>query len=118
LSSVAIKNRIDHLLKEKIVKIQGSLDIGRFYGFTAHIHIEAEPKNILVLAEHLEKLQEVFQMVRLIGGAKLVACVLARNFEDVDTFIAKEIRSFPGVKNVEVEIGELPLLPKTIPPKF
>ena len=42
-----------------------------------------------------------------------MAGIVAPNFESVDNFIDKEIRNEPGVKHVEVSVGNLPIIPKT-----
>ena len=113
LSSVAVKNRVERLLGRKILKVQGALNMDRFYSFVAHLHIEADDEAIHNLIERLEKFQEVYQMVRMVGGVKLLVCILVQNLENVDEFIEREIRPVSRVKDIRVEIGELPVLPKT-----
>ena len=118
LSSVAVKNRVEHLLNRKILKIQGALNMDRFYSFVAHLHIEADAEAISNLIERLERLPEVYQMVRMLGGLKLLVCMLTQNLENIDEFIEREIRPVSKIKDIQVEIGELPILPKTFPPKM
>jgi len=49
---------------------------------------------------------------------KLLVCILVQNLENVDEFIEREIRPVSRVKDIRVEIGELPVLPKTFAPKI
>ena len=119
LSSVAVKNRLDQLLGEKILMIQGRLSIDRFYMISAEIGIEADANTVAELVEKFEKKQEVYHLVRGVSGKfNLIVGVVARNLENIETFIEGEIRMMPGVKRLEVYIGELPVTPKTILPRF
>lgn len=118
LSSVAVKSRVERLMGRKILKVQGALNIDRFYSFVAHLHIEADDEAIRNLVERLEKLQEVYHIVRMVGGMKLIVCILAQNLENVDEFIEREIRPVSPIKDIRVEIGELPVLPKTFSPRI
>ena len=119
LSSVAVKNRLDQLLGEKILIIQGRLSIDQFYTISAEIGIEANANTVAELVEKFEKKQEVYHLVRGVSGKfNLMVGVVAHNLENIETFIEEEIRMMPGVKRLEVYIGELPVTPKTILPRF
>ncbi|MCH8070221.1 MAG: hypothetical protein IID16_13295, partial [Candidatus Marinimicrobia bacterium] len=56
LSSVSVKNRVDKLVKAKILRVQGALNIDQFYTMSAQIQIEADSKTISQLEENLSKL--------------------------------------------------------------
>ena len=118
LSSVAVKNRVDKLLKEKIIRIRAALQIDQFYTIAALINIEADAKTLEQLIEKLEKCQEVYQLAKTIGHYNLIVGVLAHNLENIEAFVDKEIRIMPGVKQIVISTGEVPILPKTVPPKF
>lgn len=119
LSQVAVKNRIDNLLRAGILTIRGTLNIDRFYTISADIQVEAEKEAVKKLIEKFEKKQEIYHLAKRSGGRyNLSVGFLAHNVENVEEFVETEIRSFPGVKHLEVFIGELPILPKTIPPKL
>lgn len=113
LSAVSVKNRVDKLTQAKIFKVQGVLNIDRFYAISAQIQIEANAKTIAQLGESLTKLQEVYHMVRVSGRYNLVIGIFAHNLGNIEEFIENEIRSLPGVKQIDVHIGELPVIPKT-----
>ena len=118
LSSVAVKNRVDKLLKEKLIRIYASLQADQFYAIAAQINIEADRKTIEQLIEKLEKSQEVYHLAKITGAYNLTVGLLARNLENIETFVEDEIRALPGVRQAVVSTGEVPILPKTIPPKF
>ena len=117
LSSVAVKHRVDKLLKEKIIRINGALSIDQFYTMSAQIGIEANEKTVLQMIEDLEKIQEVYLLVRTISGRyHLIVGVLAHNLENIEKFIEDHVRNVPGVKRISIYIGELPVKPKIITP--
>jgi DNA-binding Lrp family transcriptional regulator len=118
LSSVAVKNRVDKLLKEKIIRIYASLQADQFYTIAAQINIEADGKTIEKLIEKFEKNQEVYHLAKITGSYNLTVGVLARSLENIESFVESEIRALPGVREAVVSTGEVPILPKTIPPKF
>ena len=118
LSSVAVKNRVDKLLEEKIIRIQAGLQIDQFYTMAAQINVEADVKTIEQLIEKLEKHQEVYQLARVVGRYNFVVGVLAHNLENIEEFVENEIRVMPGVKQIIVSTGEIPIVPKTIFPQF
>lgn len=118
ISPVAVKNRVEKLLKDKIIKIQGGLNVDQFYTMSAHIGVEANEETIRQLIERCEKYQEVYHLARISGRYNLAIGILAHNFENIEEFIDQEIRTLQGVKQINVYVGELPLRPKTIPPQI
>lgn len=118
LSSVAIKHRMDRLLKEKIIRIRAALQVDQFYRVSAEIRIDADRKTAERLIEKLEKVQEVYHLMKVTGQYNLIVGVFAYNLENIGSFVENEIRSEPGVKQISVYIGELPIIPKTIPPQL
>ena len=118
LSQVAVKNRIDNLLEKGILTIRGVLNIDRFYTMSAAIQLEVDRKTIEKLLEKLQKKQEVYHLAKRSGRYNLAIGLLAHNIENIEDFVEREIRAIPGAKNIEVFIGELPILPKTIAPRL
>ena len=118
LSQVAVKNRLAHLVQNKVLSVKGLLNAEHFYSLAAGIEIEAGSKTVEKLIEAFEQKQEVYHMRRRSGRYNLVVSILARKVEDVEAFVEKEIRSVEGVKELDVHIGELPIIPRLIPPKF
>lgn len=112
LSPVGIKNRVDRLMADEVLKIQGLLNMEKVYSVSAHIEIEADSKTINRLIEKFEKSPLVYHLVRTSGRYNLMLSIATPNLESIENFIAKEIRLEPGVKHIEVQVGELPIIPK------
>ncbi len=118
LSSVAVKNRLDRLLKDKVVRIEAALNIDQFYTMCAQIYIETDEATAEKLIEKFEKRQEVYHLVRVTGMYNLLIGVLGHKWQNVQDFIESEIRPIPSVRKIFITTGETPLTPKVIPPKF
>lgn len=116
LSSVAVKNRVDRLMSGGILSVKGVLNINRFYAMSACLFLEATPKTVQALIEKLQKRPEVYHIARRSGKHNLVISILAQDIEGLESFVDKEIRLLQGVKQVEVVVGELPMIPKTFTP--
>ena len=116
LSSVAIKNRVDRLLSGGILRVRGELNINRFYVISAGIQIEAAPKTAQDLVKKFQERPEVYHIAKRSGRYNLAVGVLAQDIEGLESFVDKEIRMLQGVRQVEVVVGELPVVPKTFIP--
>jgi len=112
LSQVAIKNRVERLIDEGFLKIQGLLNIEKCYSVSATIEIEADQKTISDLIERFEKSPIVYHLVKTSGRYNLLVSIIAPTLESIENFISKEIRRELGVKHIEVSVGELPIIPK------
>ncbi|MDD5144551.1 MAG: Lrp/AsnC family transcriptional regulator [Candidatus Pacebacteria bacterium] len=112
LSPVGIKNRVEKLITQGVLRIQAGLRIETFNSVSAHISIEAEEKALNSLAERLEKSPLVYNLVKTSGSYNLVIDVVASNTTQIERLISKEIRENEGVKRIDVNIGELPVIPK------
>ncbi len=113
LSQVAVKNRVERLVNEGLLKIQGLLNIGKCYSVSASIEIEADQKTVSKLIEKFEKSPLIYHLVKTSGRYNLLVSIIVPNLENIETFISKEIRKELGIKHIEVNIGELPIIPKT-----
>lgn len=111
LSAAGVKNRVEKMHEEGILKIQGLLNIEKFYSVTANIEIEADTKTISNLIEKFEKSPLVYHLVRTSGRYNLMVSIVAPNLAGIENFISEEIRSKPGVNHIEVSVGELPIIP-------
>ena len=118
LSPVGIKNRVERLITDNVLKIQGSLNMEKVYSVTAHVEIEADSKTINRLIEKFEKSPLVYHLVKTSGRYNLMVSIATPNLESIENFIAKEIRKEPEVKHIEVHVGELPIIPKYWNPPF
>ena len=112
LSPVGIKNRVERLIADEVLKILGFLNMEKVYAVSAHVEIEADVKTINCLIERFERSPLVYHLVKISGRYNLMVSIVTPNLESIENFIAKEIRSEPGVKHIEVNVGELPIVPK------
>lgn len=112
LSSVGVKNRMEKLIAQKILNIQGLLSLEKFYSISAQVAIETDNKTISKLVEKFEKSPLIYHLVKTSGRYNLMISIVAPNLESIERFIAREIRMHPGVKHLEVNVGELPIIPK------
>ena len=115
LSSVTIKNRLDRLLQEKVIKIEAGLHIDQFYTMSANIYIEANEQTIEKLVEKFKDKQEIFLLVRVTGTYNLFIGVLGYAWKNIEEFVEHDIRSESGVKRIFLTAGETPIVPKAIP---
>ena len=113
LSPVGVKNRVEKLRQENVLNIQGLLNIEKFYSVSAQIEIEADNKTLSNLIERFEKFPLVYNLVKTSGRYNLMVSIVAPKLESIESFIAREIRGEPGVKHIEVNVGELPIIPKS-----
>lgn len=118
LSQVAIKNRVEKLIAENFLKIQGQLNISKCYSVSAHIEVEGDEGTISKMIEKFEKSPLVYQLAKTSGRYNLLVSIVSQNLESIETIIDKEIRRDPGVRHIDVTIGELPIIPKTWNPKI
>ncbi len=112
LSPVAVKNRVERLIDDGVLKILGLLNMEKVYSVSAHIEIEADSKTINRLISKFEKSPLVYHLVKTSGRYNLMISIATPNLENIENFIAKEIRSEPAIKHIEVQVGELPIIPK------
>jgi len=117
-SQVAIKNRVERLINEDFLKIQGLLNIEKCYSVSAHIEIEADEEATKKLVERFGKSPLVYNLVKVSGRYNLLVGIISPNLESIENFIDREIRRNPGVRHIEVSIGELPIIPETWAPRI
>jgi len=118
LSSVTIKNRLEHLLEEGVVKVEAGLSVEQFYTMSAVVYVEADEQTVQKLIEKFEGMQEVFLLVRVTGAYNLLVGVLGYAWKSIEELVEKEIRSEAGVRQISLTAGETPISPKRIMPKF
>lgn len=118
LSAVTIKNRVDRLMRERVIAIKAQLQADQFYTMCAQVFLEADAATVQMFIEKFERKQEVYHMVRVTGIYNLGIGILAHHWHAIEDFIEREIRPEKGVKQIFIITGELPIMPKTIPPKI
>ncbi len=114
LTSAGVKNRIEKLIKQEMLKVQGLLNIEKFYSVSATVGIEAPSKIVSKLIKKFENCPLVYNLVRFPSGhhQNLIIGIVAPSLERINDLIAKQLRSESMIRNIEADIGELPILPK------
>lgn len=119
ISGVSVNTRVLRLLRNQIISVQGMLKVSQFYTISAGMHIDAEQKTVERLVQNLEAIQEVYHLVESSsGGYTLALGLVARTVQEVEEFVEKHIRPLPGIRRIDIHIGNLPLIPSSIPPKL
>ncbi len=114
LTSAGVKNRVEKLIKNRILEIKGLINIEKFYTMSASIGIEGDPKTISRLVKKFENCPLVYHLDKVSGIHNLVVGIVAPDPERIEYFIDKQIRSEHGIQHVEVNIGGLPIIPKAM----
>lgn len=112
LSSVGVKKRVERLLEKDLLKIQSSLNTEKFYTTSATVGIEAEPKTISNLIKKFESCPLVYNLVKVSGHHNLIVDFIAPNPKRINDLIEKQIRANPKIRYLDVNLGELPIIPK------
>lgn len=113
LSSVGVKKRVERLLKKDILKIQASLNTEKFYTTSATVGIEAGPKTISDLIKKFSACPLAYNLVKVSGHRNLIVDFIAPNPKRINDLIEKQIRSNLKIRYLEVNLGELPIIPKS-----
>lgn len=117
LGPVGIKNRVEKLIDDGILKIQGLLNIEKVCSVSAHIGIETDNKTISRLIERFKKSPLVYHLAKASGRYNLIISIAAPDLKAIENFISKEIRRDFRIKHIEVNIGDLPIIPRVwLPP--
>lgn len=118
LSPVGVKQRVKKLIKKGILQIRGCLSTGKFYSVSAQVMVEGTPEAISWLVKKLKNSPLVYQLVKTSGRYNLIVGIMTQSLRRIDEFISSEIITEPGVKHVEINVGELPILPEVWNPSI
>lgn len=113
LTPVGVKKRVERLIEKDILKIQAFLNTEKFYSVSATIGIEADPETITRLVKKFEDCPLVYNLVKVSGHHNLIIDIIAPNLERANDLIEKQIRLDPKIRYLEVDLGGLPIIPKT-----
>lgn len=112
LTAAGIKKRVQRLFKKDILKIQTSLNTEKFYTLSARVGIEADVGTISRLIKKLENCPLVYNLVKVAGRHNLIIDLLGLNQKRITDLIEKQIRSEPTIRYLEVNFGDLPIVPR------
>jgi len=113
LTSVGVKNRVEKLIEHKILKIRALLNTEKFYSVSASIGINASPKTVSKLIKKFENCPLVYNLVKVSSGNhNLIIGLISPTIKRINDLIDKQIRLEEGVKDIHVNFGELPIVPR------
>jgi len=112
ISSVGVKKRVDKMVKAEIFQVRAVLNIRKFFKASALIGIDADPKTIQRLIKKFKKCPLVYNLVKLSGHHNLSLNIVAPDAKRIEIFVDKQIRSDPNVRYLEVDIGDVPIVPE------
>jgi Lrp/AsnC family transcriptional regulator for asnA, asnC and gidA len=105
VTPAAVKERFERLIKNKVIKVSGLLNTQLLFPVTACIGLETDSDGVNILIRKLRNCPLVVHMTRTSGMHNLIMNVVAKSMDQLDSFLNNQIRSEPGIKHVEVNIG-------------
>lgn len=106
LSRVAVRERINQLIKEDIIEkfsvVINSEKVGK--GVSAFFEVDCEPTALVSVAEKLAENPTVASCYQMTGPSTLHMHVLVEDFDKLEQFINNELYALSGITRVESHI--------------
>jgi Lrp/AsnC family transcriptional regulator for asnA, asnC and gidA len=116
ISHVAVRKRLEKLLKENLINVSANLNMESTDAKTAIITVEVENY------ERLQKLEELFAdcprviLTLTLSASNLMMVIFGENITTLESIIGVcSVRVQKGIRRSDVQIGNLPLYPKFLP---
>lgn len=106
VTPAAIKERVERLISKKIIRTSALLNTNELFPVSSTIGIEADAESVALLTRKLRPCPLVISMMRTSGMHNLTLRIVAENFAQLESFLNNQIRNEPGIKHVEVNVGE------------
>lgn len=114
VTPAAVKERIERLIEKKILRVSSLLNTQKLYPITAVIGIETDADGVNILIRKLRNCPLVFQLLKTSGMHNLIINMVGKDLAQIDELLNKQIRSEPGIKHVEVNIGNVSVIPEFV----
>ncbi|MEM5781742.1 MAG: Lrp/AsnC family transcriptional regulator [Candidatus Aenigmatarchaeota archaeon] len=118
VTPAAVKERVDRLVKKKIILISALINSENIYPLSACIGIEADADGTDIIIRKLRNCPLVFHLAKTSGNHSLIINMVAKDISQIEDFLNKQIRSEPGIKHVEVNLSNSVIIPKYLPLRF
>lgn len=105
VTPAAVKERIDRLIKNNVIRPSVLLNIREMFPVGAAIGVEADQDAVDRLVGRLSKSPFVLRIMKTSGNHNLVLSIVAEDFAQLENLINRQIRSEPGINHVEVNIA-------------
>jgi len=116
ISHVAVRKRLDNILKNNLLNVSASINAESLGGRAAVITVEVE--NYSRLRELIGLFQDCPRVIFLLtlSASNLMAIFFGENLSTLESTIgACSLRVHKGVRRSDVQIGEAPAYPKFLP---
>jgi DNA-binding Lrp family transcriptional regulator len=104
VTPVAIKERVERLIKLKVIQPTVLLN-AKMFPIKAWVGVEGDAECVNTIWEKLKNCPLVESLVRTSGTHNLVLFLVAKSLEHLETFLNNQLRNEPGIKHVDVNIG-------------
>ncbi len=121
LTPMGARKRVEKMIGNNFLETHGMINISRFYKVSANISLEAPAEIVSKMVEKFENCPMVYNLARLPSGHhhNLIIGLISPNLRRINDLVKKQIRAEEGVRNLEADIGELPVVPRGhIPANF
>lgn len=112
ITPTAVKERVDRLIEKKIIRVSALVNTEKFYPVTAGIGIEANSEGLNDIARKMKNCPLILHMIKTSGMHNLVMNMVAEDVMHLEKTLSNHIRNVPGVRHIEVNIGNSPIVPE------
>lgn len=113
LTPVAVKKRVERLLKRNILKIQARLTTEKFCSASATISLSATPAIVTKLIKKFKNCPLVYNLTKIYDHRDLIIDIVVPDIKRIKDFIEKQIKSNPEIKHFNIDLGDTPIVPRT-----
>lgn len=112
ITPAAVKERVDRLINDKVIKVSALLNTTATFPTTAIIGVEGDSECVNMLIRKLRNCPLVISLTRTSGMHNLIIYLVSKNLRQLESFLNNQVRSEPGIKHVEVNIGDSSVIPE------
>lgn len=112
ITPAAVKERVERLIDKGFIKVSALVNTEKFFPIIAIIGIEADSEAVKILTRRFRSCPMVFHMAKTSGMHNLIISIATEDLNVIDKFLGNHVRSEPGVRHVEVNIGNSPPNPE------
>ena len=106
VTPAAIKERVERLIRLKMIRPTALVNTLDLFPVSATLGIEADAECANLLIRKLRPCPLVINITRTSGMHNLMLMVVAEDFAQLESFLNNQIRNEPGIKHVEVNVGD------------
>ena len=113
LTVSGVKKRFEKLVNDGVLDTRNFVNIDKFYSISAIIRMEVETARLPVVIDRMKKSQMVFLLVKVFDMRNLMVGIVATSLGQINEFVEKNTGNDPGIRNVLISVGEIPLAPRS-----